>query len=173
MSNPEPEGGFRDRLVRDGFRRHVHAALTAIGWFGPVGPVDRRLPNVTWVTDRYDDDEAIPPNTLVCAFEDHDVDDIEIGSGASVNRMEVWLEFYAVEDALGQDMAGDLIAILRGQRPAVNCVDPSFPVVDVDGVTELFVVAIDGVRGIHDRNPKRISDRFYYGVVAYLEDERP
>lgn len=174
---PEPEGALRDRMILDFFRRHIHDALDTIGWFGPLGPPGARLDPIAWLTTKVKDYDKIPPNALIVSVEDHDIDDMEIGSNASIDRHEVWIDFYATEDALGRDVQNDLLAICRGQRRAANIDEACFTVAAVDledgnGPTDPFVVQIEGPRGETSHDPKLPSDRFWFAVVVYLVDER-
>lgn len=173
MSNLEPEGGLRDRLIIDSMRRYVHDALETIGWFGPIGPTDARLDPIQWLTKRVPDEETIPPNAMLLSREDHDIEDLELGSNASTDTFEVWIDFWATEADLGEHVQGDIAAILRGQRPAAGCEDASFPVLDTDGLTELFLVEISDVHTHHGRDPRTAADVLWYAVVCRVTDERP
>lgn len=170
---PEPEGALRDRLILDSFRVYVKGKLTSIGWFaGALGTAAAPLPPINWITTAIPDDQQIPPNTLLSTIEDTDPTDIELGSSASTNSVEFWFEFWAVEDALGRDVIHDLMAILRGQRRDVDADEPSFPVFDVDGETELFSCDIDDVRVMHGHDPRKTADRHWFAVTGLYHDER-
>lgn len=173
MSDPSaPEGGFRDRLIFEGFHKYLHDKLDAIGWFGPIGAPAKRYPPIVWRTERIPDDETIPEDALVVSTDDVDIADLEIGSNASATGISVWIDFYPVNDALGAHVAGDIIAILRGQMTAVNAVEPNFPVFDTDGLTELFTVDIEDIQLLISHNPSKPAERYWRAVACVLVDER-
>lgn len=174
-----PVGGWRDRLIWESCHRTLHAALEALGWFGQLGTPSKPIPSIEWATKRKEDDERIPENFLVLSAEDINGEEAETGSALSNDEIEMWLDFYPVDDALGRHVMGDVRALLLGKMPDVGFAGAGFAVVDLRPGSdtyeeELFWVDIEGVNSVHNAgNPATPELRTWRSVTWRNVDESP
>lgn len=120
-------GGLRARLVRDSLYRTVEDGLRLLGWFDPArghAPVNMRSTPV-------DDDEELPPNTLVLVDEDTAAPvEAELGSNLAEHAWAFVLDFYAEDPTLGLHLIRDVRDLLDGRMPSIGRGRASFEVRD-------------------------------------------
>lgn len=177
----EAIGGWRDRLIWESCHRALHDALEDLGWFNDLGNASKPIDPIVWSTKSLKDDEVIPPNFLVLSSEDTDGDSAEIGSSLTEDSVEMWLDFYPVNDALGRHLMGDVRDLLRGKMPTVGFSEAGLMVVDYRPASlsdtsgeDLFWVDIEGVAEVHNAgNPATPELRTWRSVTWRIVDERP
>lgn len=142
-------GGTRTRLVLDSIVVLVEQILTDLGWFGPNrahDPIVVRTGAQRW-------DEPLVLNTLVLtATTIEAVFDVELGSDLQTDRINVGIDFYAQNDALGVHLINDLRDGLRG-RLSVGAYGSQIPVLDFRLATpvpigSVAVTSLTAVRSI-------------------------
>lgn len=177
------QGGDRAVLIWESVHRWLHAKLTELSWFGPLGapgPGGRRveIPSITWRTERIEDYEQIPINTLVISHGDLTFVPLETGSNGSIDSLDVWVEFYASDDHLGRRVMGDVLALVRGQMSSIGVEETVIPVLDwrtpdPDPDEPLFHVSIEDPEMLHGgQNPERPEMRHWFGVNFLIVDEQ-
>lgn len=186
MTATPVEGGWRERLIFNEFCGWLHTALEALNRFGPLHQSDGEggridLPPITWRTKPFAADETIPVNTLVVSTGTIDDDPAEIGSGATIDGISVWIDFYGANDDLAKQITGDIRSILLGKYRSIGYTYGGFAVTEQrpeharpDGSNigdELFWIEIEDVQREHAIDPVRPELRHWYSVTATLTDE--
>lgn len=178
MSDPNPQGGLRDRLLLDSVRHRVLAGLTALGWFEDVTlntPVKHEP--INWRTTPVPESDPVPPNTLIVLPSDNSYVDMETGSDLSEDTHDYWIDFYGQSTAISTHMMGDIRDILRGIYADAgygdgNTLDVCDWDTDPTGATVLFNADIEQVEIIVSHNPSKDYERFWQAASFRVVEER-
>jgi hypothetical protein len=140
----EVVGGLRDRFIKDSVYQYLKHRLDLLGWFD----AGRRHEQVVFLDEPQNLMEEITANTLALSTEDHLEEDVELGSGLSELRWQMYIDFYAENDDVGTHLIRDVAAILGGRMPSIDAARRAVPVYDFSAATPpvLFVVGIENVR---------------------------
>ena len=166
-------GGIRDRLIDDSVFFVVRDSLTALGWFD----AGRRHAPVNLLSEPIDEDAEIPLNTIVMESDTIVSDDVEIGSVAQTNQIDIWFDVYGETDAFAKEISGDIRDILMGLHPDVNREDSTVDVYDWRMATPAYIFTVDVLNIVRERHHKHSAtnsrnQRHWYAVYATLEEVR-
>lgn len=142
-------GGIRDRLIYDSIWHMVNDALRALGWYD----TGRDHMPVTLVAEQLDWEHEIQPNTIAFAPERVLDQEWELGSDFKENRWRFYFDIFGENEALGNQLSGDIRDILRGKIPSIG---RNMPVVNVYDYTQgqptqIFYCTVERVT--KDRSP--------------------
>ena len=161
-------GGIRDRLIYDSVWHTVNDALTALGWFN----TGRDHSPVTLVAEQLDWEHEIEPNTIAFAPERVSDQEWELGSDFKQNRWRFYFDIFGENEALGNQLSGDIRDILRGKIPSVGRDMPVINVLDYTSSTpsQIFYCTVERVT--KDRSPTFTHrwQRYLYVVAMDLVD---
>lgn len=168
-----PTGGVRDRLIDDSIFYCVRDSLDILGWFDS----GRRHAPVNLISEPMEDDVEIPLNTIAMDSDSITSDDVEIGSVAQTNMIDIWFDVYGENDAFAKEIAGDIRDILGGLHPEIGRNDSVIDVYDWRMATPdyLFSVQVSNLeRQRHHKYAKASgrSQRHWYSVVCMVEEIR-
>lgn len=119
-------GGLRARLIRESLYRTLRQALDDLDWFNPNNP---NLP-ITFVARQMNQDEQIEWNTIALSDEGDTSTELELGSQLAEQRWQMYIDFFAENDAIGLHLIRDMKDILDGRMSFIGRNDPSFDVYD-------------------------------------------
>lgn len=136
-------GGLRARLVHDSIYRMLYDALDALGWFD----VSSSRSTITFNSEPLPPDIEVPINTIALADEDERGEAIELGSQLQELRWQMYVDFFAENDALGLHVVRDIKDILQGRMASIGRDRPIVEVYDYTLATpvEIFSVEIEDV----------------------------
>lgn len=168
MSMTDIVGGLRVRLIKDSFFYMIEESLAVRGWFDP----GRQHMPVNLVAKSQNWDEPVQYNTLAISVEDVQDDEQEMGSNLTEDRWQVYVDFFAEDDALGMDLTNDIRDILRGKMGSIGRGRPSFTVFDYRQATpnRLFRCGIENVISDRARNFPRPWQQHWYVVRCDVLD---
>jgi hypothetical protein len=109
-------GGTRARLINDSIWNTLNSSLTALGWFNS----GRRHSPITLLAEQVAWDEPITPNTIAFVPENLTDQPWELGSEFSENRWTYYLDFFAEDEDISIQVAGDIMDILRGKLSLIG-----------------------------------------------------
>lgn len=166
-------GGQRDRYIIESFYRMLEGALVDLGWFDLNNPIFEKNP-MEIVPGPVNHTDEIHLNTMAVSFEDVTPDPLELGSNGLVLTHEVYVDFFAEDEASGVHVSGDVKAILCGQMPSIGRNWPVFSVLDWSLATpsELFVCSIEQVERNKVHRNEQPWQRYWYTVSAQIEEVR-
>lgn len=168
-------GGVRDRCIVESFYEMLEGALEDLGWFALDPPPERGAIQVQpRPIEEEDPDTPVPWNVITVSFEDVTPDDIEIGSNAQELTHVVYVEFYAQEEGLGLQVAGDIWSVLNGEFPEIGRDGPYLDVLDYTLATPDY--AFSCVITNLERTRRRVSQswqRWVYVVSCFVVETRP
>lgn len=161
-------GGKRHRLIKDNVKRQVTEGLDSLGWFNTA----RRHKPVEVLGTQLDPSEEITPNK-VCVFIE-DFNDAEMGMGQDWNltetRINCFLEVFAENGSIGQELTGDIYDILRGKFNAIND-DTSVAVYDLTGDNELlFHCDYEDIEVMRSRNWDLPFNKYWWTIAVDIID---
>ena len=104
-------GGLRARLIRESLFEMLNAGLTDLGWFDPTRPYSP----IEFVSRGQNQDEVIPINMAALSDESDREGDVELGSTLTEQTWQMYVDFFAEDDALGLHFIKDVRDILRGR----------------------------------------------------------
>ena len=132
-------GGLRARLVHDSVFNMLRDALTALGWFAPSAT---HTP-ITFISEPLDPNVEVPLNTIAIADADDRGDDIEMGSLLQELRWQIFVDFFAENDAIGLHLIRDVKDVLEGRMPSIGRTGPFVNVYDYTLATPAVLFAVD------------------------------
>ncbi len=141
-------GGLRSRLIRESCFEMVRGSLTQLGWFDPTRP---HLP-VTFESRQQTHEEPIIPNTAALSDENLTETDWELGSQLAEHTWQMYIDFYADNDAIGLHFIRDVQDILRGRISAIGRTQPNFAVYDFRQATPPLLFFCDLERVVVDKS---------------------
>lgn len=161
-------GGIRARLIRDSFYNYVKDGVVARGWTN----TGRRHAPFRFIPQPNDWDEEVPLNSIAVTAEDVTDEPAEMGSVLTVDRWSFYIDIYAENDAVGQDVTHDIRDMLRGKYQAIDYGRTGFPVLDYRMATPeiLFVCDIENVISDRARNFPQAWRRFWFSIRCDVED---
>lgn len=169
-------GGLRTRLIADSVRVTVIAALDQLGWFQSTvyddPPGTRRHRPLRYITRPVDWTDDITPNALAISTED--VSDEDLGLGGDVeDRLEMYLDLFAQDEALGLHLIRDIRDILLGKFPELGRSAPHVDVYDFRQATPapFTQVEIDDVRVDRAQGEARQWQRYWFMLRLQLLDD--
>lgn len=161
-------GGLRARLIKDSFFYMLQSHLEELGWFDS----GRQHMPVALIAEPRNWDEPIEFNTLVLSAEDVNDTEEEMGSNLTEDRWTYYVDFFAEDDAVGADLAGDVRDILRGKMPTIGASRAMLRVYDYRQATPPVIahVEIENVLLDRARNFPRPWQQHWYSVRCDLVD---
>jgi hypothetical protein len=136
-------GGLRARLIRESVFEKLRTGLTDLGWFDagrPHSPIilESRSQN---------QDETIVINTVALSDENDFESGWEMGSNLTEQTWQMYVDFFAENDALGLSLIRDVRDILRGRFTSIGQDSTFFNVYDYRQATPpiLFQCEIQNV----------------------------
>lgn len=182
-------GGLRDRLIIISFRRMLHDALDALGWFSNQPDhdpyVDRYHDPINWAPYPTPRDQEIPYNTCAITFEDDVLEEAELGTTSTTRTTVAYVDFYAEPppseggkggESLGKHFIGDVCGILAGEFPDIGRAAPILDVYDYDLATPevIFTVEfpVDRLETHKANTYDQPWERWWYSCIVHIEDYR-
>lgn len=169
-------GGLRSRLVIDSVRFAVISTLQQLGWFDPTiydnPPGVRRHQPFRYISRPVDWSEDILPNAIAISAEDISDDDLGLG-GEVEDRIELYVDLFAQDDALGWQVIYDLRDSLLGKNPELGTLGPQIDVYDFRQPTPapFTTVDVDTVRVDRSQNEARQWQRHWFMLRIIVEDD--
>lgn len=159
-------GGLRLSLIQEAFRSLIEDGLDKIGWLTPNPGVRQ---DVKLLLEQLDVSEKIEPNTLGISFEDTSSNPAETGSILTVENMYAYVDIFAENEFVGQQLAGDVRDILRGKFASHGRSGPEFEVFTPDG--ELMAVCdMESIEMSRVREFDKPFKRYWWVVGAVIID---
>lgn len=156
-------GGLRYRLIERSLHSTVRAGLETLGWFDS----GRQHKEINCIAHQYDLDETVPLNTVAVSCDDVEGEDAEMGSNLAEQSIDMWVDVYAENDAVGKHLADDVRDLLAGRLAGRT--DPAFDVTDLDDVV-VFRVEIEDLRRRRARDFPNPWQRHWFTVSGSLKD---
>jgi hypothetical protein len=169
-------GGLRTRFIIDSVRLTAIAGLEALGWFDPTihdtPPGARRHLPLHYIPRPAKWDQPIEPNSLAITSEGYSDDDSGLG-GDVADRINLYADLYAQDDAFGWHLTRDLRDILLGKLPEIGCTGPVIDVYDFRQATPAPFTTVDVEEIIIDRAEglARERHRNWFMTRIGIEDE--
>jgi hypothetical protein len=161
-------GGIRDRLIHESLVNLVTTGLTQIGWFNS----NRTHDPLTILPEQKHWDEDLAYNTITIAPDTQDPEDWELGAYASKTSTVFYIDVYGQNEALGQQISGDIRDIVQGKFSAQGVYPGQMTVMDYTQATPVpaFVVEINNVTRDRARNWPHKFQRFLYIIRLEVVD---
>lgn len=137
-------GGIRGRLIKDSLYFMLKGCLEDLGWFTPGA----NFSPINFIPKALDTDERIEFNTMTLSSGNFWEAELEMGSNAAETTKTYYVDFFAEDDALGEQLITDVKAIAAGRYPLIGREHPTLEVLDYRLATPvpMFNVDIASVR---------------------------
>lgn len=161
-------GGTRTRLIHNSLYKHVQAGLTAIGWFDS----GRQHKPVNLIPEFKGWDEELAPNTITVSPGNMSADDWELGSFGTEQSLPYYIDVYGEKESLGEQLAGDIVALLQGKFASLGYPYPVVPVLDYTQATptQIFYCPVESVRADRAQTYAKRWQRYLWQVSVTLTD---
>lgn len=158
-------GRERLRVIQSALMRKVYSGLEARGWFseGKHQPIEI-------LSEPLDHDKEITPNKISIVLEDSWDYEVELGSHLTEDTWECYIDIYAENQLIGEGLAADIYALLRGKMPSIGHGSTTIPVIDYRDKKVAFHCEIRDVRSERQRNNDRKYLRYWWTIAFDLID---
>lgn len=161
-------GGLLYRLILDNALLHLESGLDALGWFSP----NRSHAPVKVYPEPVEYDQTVQPNAICFSFEDIFEEDVEMGSNLSEHSMQLFIDVYGENRAVGLHLAGDVKDLLQGRFSSIGFDKASFPVYDLSDTTAtpplLFYCYIENLEFNRSRFANRPFEKYWWEIACDL-----
>lgn len=147
-------GGLRSRLIVDSVRVTIIAGLEQLGWFNPTiydnPPGIRKHHPLRYIPKPVKWDDPIEPNGLTISSEYFSDDELALG-GEVEDRLEIYIDLFAQDDAFGTQVTADIRDILIGKFPDLGRAGPYLDIYDFRQPTPAAFTQVEVESVITDR----------------------
>jgi len=159
-------GGLLYRLILDNAFSYLESGLDTLGWFD----ANRSHAPVKMYPEPVENDETVEPNAICFSFEDIFEDDVEMGSNLSEHSLQLFIDIYGENRAVGLHLAGDVKDLLQGRFASVGFDKTHFPVHDLTDSNSpiLFYCEIDNLQFNRSRFSTKPFEKYWWEISCDL-----
>jgi hypothetical protein len=169
-------GGLRTRLVVDSVRFAVLSTLQQYGWFDATiwdkPPGLRRHKPFHYIARPFNWSENVEPNAIAVSPED--IFDEALAFGGDVEDiLELYIDIFAEDDAVGWQVAYDIRDSFIGKNPTLGMLGPQIDIYDFRLATPapFTTVDVETIRVDRSQGDAREWHRHWFIINVTLTDD--